>query len=59
MQREQMRHVARAACDVTGVTRVVILGSPAVLGTYDDDELHAPDGWEGRTRELRTASTSR
>lgn len=39
MQREEMMHVARAAADVAGVTRVLVLGSQAVLGVVEEDAI--------------------
>lgn len=35
MNREQLCHTLRAAADVTGVTDLVVIGSQAVLGTYE------------------------
>jgi hypothetical protein len=39
MQREQLAHVLRAVCEVTGDPEVVVLGSQAILGYFDEDEL--------------------
>ena len=39
MRRDQVQHVARAAAEVAGVRRVLIVGSQAVLGTYSESEL--------------------
>ena len=39
MRRDQVQHVARAAAQVAGVKRVLVVGSQAVLGTYDESEL--------------------
>ena len=39
MRREELFHVARAAADVAGVRRVLILGSQAIHGSYDYEEL--------------------
>ena len=39
MNRQQLAHVLRAACDVTGDPNVVVLGSQAILGAYDEDDL--------------------
>jgi len=39
MDRQQLAHVLRAVCDVTGDPNVVVLGSQAILGSYDEDIL--------------------
>lgn len=39
MDRQQLAHILRAACDVTGDPDVIVLGSQPILGTYDEDEL--------------------
>lgn len=39
MRRDQVQHVARAAAQVAGVKRVLVVGSQAVLGTYSESEL--------------------
>lgn len=36
MNREQLCHVLRAAAEVTGFTDLVVIGSQAVLGTYEE-----------------------
>jgi len=36
MRREQLEHIIRAACGITGAPRVVIVGSTAVLGQFPD-----------------------
>jgi hypothetical protein len=41
MDRAQLAHILRAACDVTGDPDVIVLGSQSILGTYDEDELPA------------------
>ncbi|MGL5808932.1 MAG: DUF6036 family nucleotidyltransferase [Nocardioides sp.] len=41
MDRLQLAHVLRAACRITEDADVVVLGSQAILGTYDEDELPA------------------
>jgi hypothetical protein len=42
MNRQSLAHILRAACQVTGDPEVVVLGSQAILGTYDEDDLPAP-----------------
>jgi hypothetical protein len=39
MQREQLAHVLSAVCDVAGDADVVVLGSQAILGSFDEDDL--------------------
>lgn len=39
MRREEMLHVARAAAAVAGVRRVLVVGSQAILGAYDESQL--------------------
>jgi uncharacterized protein YwbE len=39
MRRFELEHAIRAACDVAGVTEIIVLGSQAVLAQYP----HAPD----------------
>lgn len=39
MRRDQLEHAIRAACQITGLTEVIIVGSQAILGTYTDDQL--------------------
>ena len=39
MRREELEHAIRTACQITGLTEVIIVGSQAILGTYHEDEL--------------------
>jgi hypothetical protein len=39
MNRQQLARLLRAACDVTKDPEVLVMGSQAVLGTWDEDEL--------------------
>lgn len=39
MRRDQLEHAIRAACQIAGLTEVVIVGSQAILGTYTEDQL--------------------
>lgn len=41
MKRQQLAHILRAACQITGDKNVLVVGSQAILGAYDDDELPA------------------
>lgn len=41
MDRQQLAHILRAACRVTGDPDVLVLGSQSILGTYDEDDLPA------------------
>jgi hypothetical protein len=37
MRRDQLEHAIRAACQIAGLTEVIIVGSQAILGTYTED----------------------
>ncbi|MEX1164322.1 MAG: DUF6036 family nucleotidyltransferase [Nitriliruptor sp.] len=39
MRREEVLHVARAAAQVAGVRRVLVIGSQAVVGAYHENDL--------------------
>lgn len=39
MNRLQLAHILRAACQVTGDPDVLVIGSQSILGTYDDSVL--------------------
>lgn len=39
MRRDQLEHAIRTACQVTGLTEVIIVGSQAILASYTEDEL--------------------
>lgn len=39
MRREQLEHLIRAACAILAVDDVVVIGSQAILGSYDDRVL--------------------
>jgi hypothetical protein len=39
MRREQLEHAIRTACQITGQTEVIVVGSQAILGSYPDYEL--------------------
>ncbi|KEF94943.1 hypothetical protein K883_05367 [Mycobacterium sp. TKK-01-0059] len=39
MRRDQLEHAIRAACQIAGITEVIIVGSQAILGTFTEDEL--------------------
>jgi hypothetical protein len=39
MRRDQLEHAIRAACQIAGITEVIIVGSQAILGTYTEDQL--------------------
>lgn len=41
MNRQQLYHAIRAACGIAGVDRVIVVGSQAILGSFDIDELPA------------------
>ena len=39
MRRDQLEHAIRAACQIIGRTDVIVIGSQAILGSYDEAEL--------------------
>jgi hypothetical protein len=39
MRRDQLEHAIRAACQILGHEEVVVVGSQAILGTYDESDL--------------------
>ena len=39
MRRDQLEHAIRTACQITGITEVIIVGSQAILGTFTEHEL--------------------
>lgn len=41
MNREELEHAIRTACQLTGKDRVIIIGSQSILGSFDGDVLPA------------------
>ncbi len=41
MRRQDLAHILRAARDIAGDARVLVIGSQSILGTYDEDDLPA------------------
>jgi len=39
VNRPQLYHAIRAACAIAGIDRVIVVGSQAILGSFDIDEL--------------------
>lgn len=39
MKRSDLAHILRAACDVAGDQEVLVIGSQAILGAFDEDDL--------------------
>ncbi|GAA4422662.1 hypothetical protein GCM10023169_17370 [Georgenia halophila] len=39
MNRQQLAHILRASCDITGDKDVLVIGSQSILGSHDEDEL--------------------
>ena len=39
MRRDQLEHAIRAACQIIGRSEVIVVGSQAILGTYDESRL--------------------
>jgi hypothetical protein len=41
MRRDQLEHAIRASCQIIGRDEVIVIGSQAILGTYDEKQLPA------------------
>jgi Nucleotidyltransferase of unknown function (DUF6036) len=41
MRRDQLEHAIRAACQIIGRPEVIVVGSQAILGSFDEDQLPA------------------
>ncbi|WP_220454285.1 hypothetical protein [Nocardioides immobilis] len=41
MRRDQLEHAIRTACQIIQQPEVIVVGSQAVLGTYDESQLPA------------------
>lgn len=41
MKRQQLAHILRSSCQIAQDNDVLVIGSQAILGTYDDNELPA------------------
>jgi hypothetical protein len=41
MRRDQLEHAIRTACQIIGQPEVIVVGSQAILGTYDESQLPA------------------
>ncbi len=41
MRRQQLEHAIRTACQIIQHTEVIVVGSQAILGTYDESQLPA------------------
>lgn len=41
MKRQELAHILRAACAITGDHDVLVIGSQPILGTFDEDDLTA------------------
>ena len=39
MKRQDLAHLLRAACRITGDPEVLVIGSQSILGSYDEDDL--------------------
>ena len=39
MRRDQLEHAIRTACQISGLTEVIIVGLQAILGTYTEVQL--------------------
>jgi choline dehydrogenase-like flavoprotein len=45
MRRDQLEHAIRTACQIAGLTEVIIVGSQAILGTFTEDERGTAQSW--------------
>lgn len=41
MNRSELAHILRAACDVTEDPAILVIGSQAILASFDEEELPA------------------
>jgi hypothetical protein len=41
MRRDQLEHAIRTACQIIRQPEVIVVGSQAILGTYDESQLPA------------------
>lgn len=41
MRRDQLEHAIRTACQIIQHSEVIVVGSQAILGTYDESRLPA------------------
>jgi hypothetical protein len=39
VKRAQLEHAIRTACQIIGHEEVIVVGSQAILGTYEEDQL--------------------
>lgn len=39
MRRDQLEHAIRTACQIIQRSEVIVVGSQAILGTYDESQL--------------------
>jgi hypothetical protein len=42
MRRNQLEHAIRTACQIIRQSEVIVVGSQAILGTYDESQLPRP-----------------
>ncbi|MDN5763982.1 MAG: hypothetical protein L0H41_16915 [Microlunatus sp.] len=42
MNREQLAHLLRASAHIAGDPNILVIGSQAILGSFDEDDLPAP-----------------
>lgn len=42
MERQQLAHILRSACRISGDARVLVVGSQAILGSFDEEDLPHP-----------------
>lgn len=73
MRRDQLEHAIRTACQIIQHQEVIVVGSQAILGTYDESQLPAaatmsievdlettvlPEGWRERLVKVQNANTA-
>lgn len=58
MRRDQLEHAVRTACQIIDAPEVIVVGSQAILGTYDEDELPAEATMSAEVDVLPIAETN-
>lgn len=58
MRRSELEHAIRTACQIIGHTEVIIVGSQAILATYDEDQLPAATTRSAEVDVLPIAATN-
>jgi hypothetical protein len=58
MRRDQLEHAIRTACQIIGRHEVIVVGSQAILGTFNEDELPARATMSGEVDILPIADSN-